>query len=231
MLLRKVPLRDEAGSIVKWYGSATDIEDRKRAEDELRKQKELFQKIFENMPLTISFIGQDGHIELVNPEWERTLGWTLKEIRKQNLDLFAEFYPDPQYRQWVLDSIARSTGEWIDRKVRVRDGRVIDLAIGVAHLSDGTSVAIGQDITARKRAEQSLLLFRMLIDQSNDAIEVIDPENASLHRYQWKSLLRPGFRFKILDQESRRIWPTASSNHSLPRKRKASGWGSRSASP
>ncbi len=39
MLLRKVPLRDEVGSIVKWYGSATDIEDRKRAEEALRESR------------------------------------------------------------------------------------------------------------------------------------------------------------------------------------------------
>jgi PAS domain S-box-containing protein len=32
---RGVPLRDEDGSIVKWYGVATDIEDRKRAEEAL----------------------------------------------------------------------------------------------------------------------------------------------------------------------------------------------------
>ncbi|MGD0468904.1 MAG: PAS domain S-box protein [Terriglobales bacterium] len=155
-LVRGVPLRDSAGRIVRWYGTSTDIEDRKRAEDELRKQKEVFQKIFDHIPVTISFVGQDGHIELVNPEWERTIGWTLEEIRKQNLDLFAEFYPDPQYRQWVLDLTAASTGEWTDRKVRVRDGRVIDLAMAVVHLSDGTSIAIGRDITERKRAEEAL---------------------------------------------------------------------------
>ena len=33
-----------------------------------------------------------------------------------------------------------------------------------------------QDITERKRSEQSLRLFRTLIDQSNDAVQVIDPE-------------------------------------------------------
>jgi len=33
-----------------------------------------------------------------------------------------------------------------------------------------------QDITERKRAEHSLKLFRTLIDQSNDAVEVVDPE-------------------------------------------------------
>ncbi|MGC2467088.1 MAG: PAS domain S-box protein [Candidatus Acidiferrum sp.] len=157
-------------------GFIRDISLKKRADDELRKQKEVFQKIFENIPATIAFIGQDGHLELVNPEWERTLGWTLEEIRKQNLDLLADFYPDPDYRKKMRDLIAASTGEWTDRRVRAKDGRVIDLVVAVVHLSDGSSIAIGRDITERKRAEQSLLLFRMLIDQSNDAIEVIDPE-------------------------------------------------------
>jgi PAS domain S-box-containing protein len=41
-LFRAEPLRDEAGSIVKWYGSSTDIEDRKRAEDALRGSEERF---------------------------------------------------------------------------------------------------------------------------------------------------------------------------------------------
>jgi transcriptional regulator with GAF, ATPase, and Fis domain len=37
MLHRSVPLRDGQGNIVRWYGSSIDIEDRKRAEDRLRK--------------------------------------------------------------------------------------------------------------------------------------------------------------------------------------------------
>ncbi len=36
-LIRGMPLRDERGNIVKWYGTMTDIEDRKRAEEALRK--------------------------------------------------------------------------------------------------------------------------------------------------------------------------------------------------
>src|SRR5262245_58794311 len=32
---RKTPLRDEHGNIVKWFGSSIDIEDRKRAEEQL----------------------------------------------------------------------------------------------------------------------------------------------------------------------------------------------------
>jgi PAS domain S-box-containing protein len=36
-LIRGLPLRDEKGNIVKWYGTMTDIEDRKRVEEALRK--------------------------------------------------------------------------------------------------------------------------------------------------------------------------------------------------
>ena len=37
-------------------------------------------------------------------------------------------------------------------------------------------VAVLVDITAHKRTEKSLTLFRTLVDQSNDAIEVVDPQ-------------------------------------------------------
>ena len=36
-LIRSLPLRDESGNIVKWYGTMTDIEDRRRADEALRK--------------------------------------------------------------------------------------------------------------------------------------------------------------------------------------------------
>jgi PAS domain S-box-containing protein len=40
-LARAVPLRDQRGKILKWYGISTDIEDRKRAEEEREKLRQL----------------------------------------------------------------------------------------------------------------------------------------------------------------------------------------------
>jgi hypothetical protein len=37
MFHRKVPVRDANGNIVKWYGSSLDIEERKTAEEQLRR--------------------------------------------------------------------------------------------------------------------------------------------------------------------------------------------------
>lgn len=39
MLVRNVPLRDAQGKITKWYGTGIDIEDRKRAEEQLRRSE------------------------------------------------------------------------------------------------------------------------------------------------------------------------------------------------
>ena len=38
--LRAAPLRDERGNVVKWYGTTTDIEDRKRAEEALQEAQD-----------------------------------------------------------------------------------------------------------------------------------------------------------------------------------------------
>jgi PAS domain S-box-containing protein len=45
LLMRNVPLRDELGNIVKWYGTAIEIEDRKRAEMLLAGEKRLLEMI------------------------------------------------------------------------------------------------------------------------------------------------------------------------------------------
>ena len=144
-----------------------EIAERKRAEEELNKEKEILAKIFDNIPVMIGFVADHG-VKLVNPEWERTIGWTLKELQEQNVDIFAEAYPDPSYRQEVLDFVAASIGEWKDLKIKVRDGRVIDAACAIVRLSDGTRVAIAQDITERKQAEDALRKsedrIRLIID-------------------------------------------------------------------
>jgi PAS domain S-box-containing protein len=53
-LTRRVPLRDEAGTIVRWYGIGYDIEDRKRAEEELRRSEAFLAKA-QRLSLTGSF--------------------------------------------------------------------------------------------------------------------------------------------------------------------------------
>jgi len=133
-----------------------DITERKRAEEDLKKQTEVLQKIFDHIPVMINLTEEDGRLKLVNREWERILGWRLEEIQKQDFDIRAEMYPDPRDRQAVLDFRAAAQGEWVDFKARTRDGRMIDTTWAVVKLTDGTTLGMGEDITERKRAEDQL---------------------------------------------------------------------------
>jgi PAS domain S-box-containing protein len=54
-LLRASPLRDKSGKIIKWYGTNTDIDDRKRAEEELRRS-EAFLAEGQRLSLSGSFL-------------------------------------------------------------------------------------------------------------------------------------------------------------------------------
>jgi len=170
-------LRLSDGSAI---GIGQDITKRKQAEQELRKQKEILQTIFDHLPVMINFVDQNNKLQLVNREWERTLGWTLEEVHSQNIDILVENYPDPEYRKMVRDFIVNSHGEWADFKTTVRDGRVIDASWAMLQLSDGTGIGIGQDITKRKRAEEALReseeRFRQLAENITDLFWIKTPD-------------------------------------------------------
>jgi PAS domain S-box-containing protein len=154
------PVKDENGNTVGVASIARDITERKRAEDEIRSQKEILQHIFDHVPVMLNFVDERGRIIMVNREWERTLGWTLEEIHKNNLDIFAACYPLPDYREMVLKFFAESNGQWREFKTLVRDRRIIDTTWAIVHLSDGTSIGIGKDITDRKLSEKELRISR-----------------------------------------------------------------------
>lgn len=154
-------LKDEHGNLTGMLAVIRDVTARKLAEGEMRRQKEILEKIFDHIPVLISFWDEEGRLKMVNREWERTLGWTLEEISEQNRDILTEIYPDLGRRREALDFMARASGEWGDFKPTLRDGRMIDVAWAHMRLSDGTRIGIGQDISERKQAEDRL---RLIID-------------------------------------------------------------------
>ncbi|WP_155370940.1 SpoIIE family protein phosphatase [Catellatospora vulcania] len=57
-LVRIVPLHDGTGSVLKWFGVATDIDDRRRADDVLREQERRGQRSRARMELLADVIGE-----------------------------------------------------------------------------------------------------------------------------------------------------------------------------
>jgi PAS domain S-box-containing protein len=124
--------------------------------DRLQREKEILQKIFDHIPVMISFYDRNHTLSLVNREWEKVRGITLKEINERHLDPVVEGYPDLKERKRVREFIAAATGEWADFKTIVKGGRQLDTSWAVVKVSDGTAIGIGQDISASKQAAEQL---------------------------------------------------------------------------
>src|ERR1700687_5415923 len=65
-LFQAEPLRDEAGNIVKWYGSATDIEDRKLTEVALRESEHRFRDYAETASDWLWETGPDHRVSSIS---------------------------------------------------------------------------------------------------------------------------------------------------------------------
>ena len=146
--------------------------ERKRVEDAWREQSEVLQRIVDNIPVMLVFLGDQGRIQWGNREWTRTLGYDIAEARER--DIFAELYPDPAERQRLRDSIGAPVGQWTDFRTRTKRGAVLDTIWANAPLTGGGWLAIGMDVSDRRRAEER---YRSFIAQSSEGVSrlEIDP--------------------------------------------------------
>ena len=78
---RGVPLRDEDGNIVKWYGVMTDIEDRKRAEEALHESEKSLRLIVDGIAGLVVIMTAEGQVESVNSQILEYFGKTLEDLK------------------------------------------------------------------------------------------------------------------------------------------------------
>ena len=117
-LFRGSPSYDESARIVRWYGTNTDIEDRKRTEDELRLNEQSLRLIFDSIPGQVCTLTSGGEIEVVNHRILEYFGKTLEELRQWGTN--DSVHPDDLPR--AMDSWVHSfqTGEPYDSEHRHR---------------------------------------------------------------------------------------------------------------
>ncbi len=161
---RAEPMRDEAGRIVHWYGVAVDIDDRKQAEDALRKSEQELRGIVDALPQTISVLGPDGTGRYANRPLLDYTGLTMEQLMtpdsRGNPVLF---HPDDWARlqDERLRGLARKMPFEIEWRVRRKDGQYRWFLVRYHPLRDEQGQILrwyagGTDIDDRKRAEEAL---------------------------------------------------------------------------
>ena len=80
-LFRANPLRDESGNIVQWYGTNTDIEERKSAEEALRLNEQRLRQIVDTIPGMVCTLSATGEVQLLNRQILEYFGKTSDELK------------------------------------------------------------------------------------------------------------------------------------------------------
>jgi PAS domain S-box-containing protein len=208
-LIRAVPLRDEQGNIANWYGTSSDIEDLKSAEDRVR-------LIIDTLPTMVWTLRPDGAVDFVN---QRSLDYSGLSLEEQIENPTRTVDPEDLPRvmeKWLADMAAGEASE-DEMRLRRADGEYRWFLVRTVPLQDAQGnvvkwYGVSIDIEDLKRAEsQSRTLLDVIPQQiwSGPADGTLDYCNERWRSYVglglrelqgegWQSMLHPDDRERVL---------------------------------
>ena len=159
--IARQPVWDEAQQrVVRFFGVAQDITERKQAEEALKATNQMLRSLIEGSPLAIISLDANTHVQLWNPAAERLFGWKAEEVVGRPYPLVSG---DGRSEFNVLFTHVLRGGLLNNLEVRrlKRDGSLLDVSLSAAPMLDASGNIVGTitmlaDLTERKRAEEAL---------------------------------------------------------------------------
>jgi diguanylate cyclase (GGDEF)-like protein/PAS domain S-box-containing protein len=161
-LATKGPLHDANGKVSGVFGISRDISYLKKAEQEMREQRDFAETLINTAQVIVLVLDTEGRIVRFNHYLEHLSGWQLDEVRgkdwfdtflppaKRDADreLFKSAIHDIQTVGNIDNLLTRDGGElsieWYDKTLKDEKGDTIGL------------LAIGMDVTQRQKAEKQI---------------------------------------------------------------------------
>jgi PAS domain S-box-containing protein len=169
-------IRDAAGKPVYALGMIADINQRKQAQKAMSETLRFTQQILDTSPIGIVTYKASGEATGANPASAQLVGASIGQVRALN------FRRLESWRQCGLLALAEEAlasggpchGDFHLTTTFGKEIWVEARFVAFTYAEELHLLTLFEDISERKRAQESLKLFRVLVDQSNDAIQVVD---------------------------------------------------------
>jgi len=181
------PQKNEFDEVISLYGIVQDISERKKLDETIIENEQLFRVIFENAAVGIARVTPGGKFLQVNQAFCNIIGYSPDEIINNNITLRDIIFPEDLEDDTVgIHRFIKGEVNSFIREVRHihKDGHIIWVLLSVYLLRDTSNhplyfIGTIHDITQNKLNEEKLILFAKVFEHSAEAIMVTD-ENGNI---------------------------------------------------
>jgi PAS domain S-box-containing protein len=176
VLARANPQYNQEGRLIRWLGIASDIQEQKETQHQLKASMERFRLLAEAMPQKVWTALPDGHINYLNQQWMDYTGCPFEQLKGHGM---AEvFHPDdlPAALQIWGQAIATGTAFQMEHRLCQADGtyrwhlgRGLPMRNGAGELV--MWVGTDTDIHEQKLAQQELLTANQELQKINEDLD------------------------------------------------------------
>lgn len=174
--IRSVPRRLDDGRVV-WDGVHTDITDRKLAEEQILREKELTDTLLDSMPGIVYLINQEGRLLRWNSNLEKTTGYTGEEISRMSPLQFFAATEQPLIAAKIAETLQQGEAS-VEGGLMGKDGSVTPYYFTgrkLVYAGEVSLMGVGLDITDKRQAqldtEQANAQLRLLTTHLQDIRE------------------------------------------------------------
>jgi PAS domain S-box-containing protein len=183
-----MPVCDETGQVIKWFGTCTDIEDQKRTEEALRQSQARARALIDSNIIGIVSVEAEGEVLVeANEEFLHMTGYTQEDMRSRTLNRVKITPPEHAsfFERASQEVNTRGQHTPFETEVICKDGSRLPVLVGSVTFQQRPrqNISFVLDNSARKELEQRKDAFlSMASHELKTPLTALKLQTSLLHR-------------------------------------------------
>jgi PAS domain S-box-containing protein len=164
-LTRVTPVRNHAGKISKWFGTATDVDEQRRLFSSVRAQKDRLQRLVSASVISVAFSNREGKVVEANEAFLELTGYSRADLDEGKINRKVQSAEELSGDARLALEAFKQTGKCnpFEKVLTRKDGTTVPILIGFSDLgSDRNDIVTWMmNLSQLKQAEQQKTLLEL----------------------------------------------------------------------